>query len=104
MVRKATQKHGKGHSKKQYAKKVVNTRGRRYFDQIQDSINNNKPLPELENVPAGGNFSCQKCDVFFRDKNTLDQHYKTKAHKKRVKELEIKAHTAKDAERAAGLF
>jgi bud site selection protein 20 len=104
MVRKATQKHGKGHSKRQYASKVVNTKGRRTLDQIQTSFRKNKPLPELDNLPAGGNFTCQKCDVFFRDSNTLKEHFKTKAHKKRVKEFEVKAHTAEDAERAAGLY
>lgn len=104
MARKATQKHGKGHSKKQYANKVLKIRGKRPLDQIQESVNKNKPIEGIEDLPAGGKFSCLKCDVYFRDQNTLDQHYKTKSHKKRVKEFDQKQHTAADAEMAAGLF
>lgn len=104
MVRKATQKHGKGHSKRYYAQKVVTNKGKRALDQIQDSVSRNKSLPEIENLPAGGNFTCQKCDVFFRDDRTLQDHYKTKAHKRRVKEFDIKSHTTTDAEWAAGLM
>lgn len=104
MVRKATQKHGKGHSKKQYSKKVLQIKGKRPLDQIQESVRTNKPIEGIENLPAAGKFSCLQCDVYFRDQNTLDEHLKTKAHKRRLKEFEKKSHTAKDAEMAAGLF
>ena len=36
------------------------------------------------------------------DKRTLTIHLKTKAHKKRVKELRLTPHTHEEAERAAG--
>ncbi|ELA42323.1 uncharacterized protein VICG_00723 [Vittaforma corneae ATCC 50505] len=104
MARKATRKHKKGHSKKQYAKRVLQIRGMRPLDQIQESISRGKLIEGVEELPAGGNYSCLKCDVYFRDQNTLEQHFKTKAHKKRIKEFGIKQHTSKDAEMAAGLF
>lgn len=104
MPRKATQKHKKGHSIKQYSKKILLIKGKRPLDQVQEAISKNKPIEDLENLPAAGKYSCIKCDVYFHDQNTLDQHLKTKAHKRRLKEFEIKQHTAKDAEMAAGLF
>lgn len=104
MVRKATQKHGKGRSRRQHEYKVVNTKGVRTIDQIQTSIITGKPLPELDNLPGDGQFTCQLCDVFFRDQKTLDDHFKTKAHKRRCKEIKEHCHTSKDAEMAAGLY
>lgn len=104
MARKATQKSSKGHSKKQHSKRVLQIKGKRPLDQIQESVAKNRPIENIEDLPAGGKYSCLKCDVYFRDQNTLDQHNKTKAHKKRLKEFETKSHTAKDAEMAAGLF
>lgn len=104
MVRKATQKHGKGHSKKQAKYKLNTIKGRRPLDMIQESIRKNIPLDELETLPANGKFGCFKCDVYFRDQRTLDDHMRTKGHKKRIKEFEISSHTSKDAEMAAGLF
>lgn len=104
MVRKATQKSGKGHSIKQYANRQLRIKGKRPLDQIQASVSKNIPIDRIEELPAGGKYSCLKCDVYFRDQHTLDEHMKTKAHKRRVKEFGIKQHTAKDAEMAAGLF
>lgn len=104
MVRKATQKHGKGRSKKQYSNKVIQIRGKRPLDQIREGVAANKPIPGIEELPAGGKFGCLKCDVYFRDQNTLDCHQRTKAHKRRLKEFGQRSHTTKDAEMAAGLF
>lgn len=104
MPRKATQKHGKGHSKKQYSNRLVQIKGKRPLDQIQECVAKNRPITSMDELPAGGRFGCPKCDVYFRDQNTLDSHQRTKAHKKRLKEFNQKSHTAKDAEMAAGLF
>lgn len=104
MVRKATQKHGKGNSRKQYAKRVLQIKGKRPLDQVQESVLRNRQIDGIEDLPAAGKYSCLKCDVYFQDENTLNQHLKTKAHKRRMKEFDVKQHTAKDAEMAAGLF
>ena len=103
MARKATQKHGKGHSRKQYSNKQIQIKGKRPLDQIQTSFHKNIPIEGIEDLPACGKFSCLKCDVYFKDQNTLDQHYKTKAHKRRLKEFDVQQHTTGDAEWAAGL-
>ncbi|XP_077301418.1 zinc finger protein 593-like [Arctopsyche grandis] len=104
MARKATQKHGKGHSKKQHSAKVILVKGKRPLDQIQKGVLNNVPIEGIENLPANGKFACLKCDVYFKDYNTLQQHIKTKGHKKRLKEFDTKQHTTKDAEIAGGLY
>lgn len=83
---------------------MIQIRGKRPLDQIQESVAKNRPIPGIEELPAGGKFGCLKCDVYFRDQNTLDYHQKTKAHKRRLKEFGQKPHTARDAEAAAGLF
>jgi len=104
MARKATQKHKKGHSVRQHAKRVLRTKGMRPLDQIQESVHKGKPIDGIENLPAGGKYACLKCDVYYRDEKTLQQHMKTKGHKRRVKEFNSRPHTTKDAEMAAGLF
>ncbi len=105
MSRKATQKHKKGHSiRRQCASKMLRVKGKRPLDQIQESIKKNRTIEDIEKLPAGGKFSCIKCDVYYRDQNTLDVHFKTKAHKRRSKEFDVKQHCSKDAEMAAGLF
>lgn len=103
MARKATHKHGKGHSRKQHTAKQLQIKGKRPLDQIQQSYYKQIPIEGIEDLPANGKYSCLKCDVYFRDENTLEQHFKTKAHKRRVKEFDTKQHTTDDAEKAAGL-
>ena len=104
MVRKSTHKHGKGHSRKQHTARLLQVKGKRPLDQIQTSVYKNIPIENITELPSSGKFSCLKCDVYFRDENTLAQHLKTKGHKRRLKEFDIKQHTAEDAEKAAGLF
>lgn len=104
MARKATQKSKKSHTRRQYAERVLQTRGMRPLDQIQESVRKSKPIEGIEDLPAGGKHACLKCDVYFRDEHTLEQHFKTRAHKRRMKEFDVQQHTTKDSEMAAGLF
>lgn len=39
---------------------------------------------------------------YFIDEFTLNQHFKTKPHKKRLKQLETEPYTIEDSEKAAG--
>lgn len=40
---------------------------------------------------------------YFIDQATLDYHFKTKGHKKKIKDLQTEPFTIEDSERAAGL-
>lgn len=104
MARKATQKSGKNHSRKQNEKRAVQHGGHRPLDQVKASVNKSQAIANIEDMPSGGKFACKKCDLYFRDEHTLSIHNKTKAHKKRAKEWSDKCHDTKDAERAAGLL
>lgn len=104
MARKATQKSAKNHSAKQNEKRMLRHQGHRTLDVVKAGVAKNKPIANIEDMPAGGKFACVKCDLYFRDEHTLSIHNRTKAHKKRLKEWNNKCHDAQDAERAAGLF
>lgn len=104
MVRKATRKHGKGNTRRQHAGQNILVKGKRPLDQVQLSVAKQIPIENIDELPASGRHACLKCDLYFRDDNTLQQHNKTKGHKRRVKEFDTKQHTAKDAEMAGGLY
>jgi len=73
--------HAKVHSTKRRTKDV---------DQIYDEIKQGKVRTPLDlDLPGGGQFVCIHCDRFFIDENTLKDHFKTKAHKKRMKHLDV---------------
>eukprot|EP00268_Persea_americana_P038611 TRINITY_DN3823_c0_g1_i1.p1 TRINITY_DN3823_c0_g1~~TRINITY_DN3823_c0_g1_i1.p1 ORF type:complete len:123 (+),score=27.01 TRINITY_DN3823_c0_g1_i1:117-485(+) len=62
------------------------------------------PLPFDEDLPGMGQFYCLHCDRYFANVSVRDQHFQTKKHKKRVKQMMGPApHTQLDAELAAGM-
>ncbi|KAJ8623628.1 hypothetical protein MRB53_032158 [Persea americana] len=62
------------------------------------------PLPFDEDLPGMGQFYCLHCDRYFAKVSVRDQHFQTKKHKKRVKQMMGPApHTQLDAELAAGM-
>ena len=54
-------------------------------------------LPIDEDLPGLGQFYCIFCSRYFVNKKTLDDHYKTKEHKKRVKSSKEKPYTIEDS-------
>ncbi|XP_006848901.2 zinc finger protein 593 [Amborella trichopoda] len=63
-----------------------------------------KPLPLDEDLPGMGQFYCLHCDRYFSNTSAMDDHFQTKRHKKRVKQMMGPApHTQLDAELAAGM-
>ncbi|KAH7292797.1 hypothetical protein KP509_29G086200 [Ceratopteris richardii] len=63
-----------------------------------------KPLPLNEDQPGMGQFYCLHCDRYFSSSAVMDEHFRTKRHKKRVKMMQGDApHTQLDAELAAGM-
>jgi len=57
-----------------------------------------------EDLPGGGQFYCVETGRHFTDQRGLDDHKKSRAYKRRVKELkEEKIYTQADAEISAGM-
>ncbi|EFJ15413.1 hypothetical protein SELMODRAFT_118459 [Selaginella moellendorffii] len=56
-----------------------------------------------EDLPGMGQFYCLHCDRYFSSSSIMEEHFKTKRHKKRVKAMQGPApHCQLDAELAAG--
>ncbi|KRZ05848.1 Cysteine--tRNA ligase, cytoplasmic, partial [Trichinella zimbabwensis] len=78
------------------------------LDQIHDELEKNKkevkritPDPDL---PGEGQYPCIGCDRHFTSQSVLMEHCRSKAHKRRMKELKFSTkYTQKEAEAAAGL-
>ncbi|KAJ8497385.1 hypothetical protein OPV22_007937 [Ensete ventricosum] len=63
-----------------------------------------KPLPLDEDLPGMGQFYCLHCDRYFASEDVRDEHFRSKRHKKRMKQMSGPApHTQLDAELAAGM-
>lgn len=53
--------------------------------------------------PGAAQFYCIHCARYFIDNHALQEHFRTKVHKRRLKALELEPHTIEDSERAGGL-
>ncbi|XP_077225956.1 zinc finger (C2H2 type) family protein [Tasmannia lanceolata] len=63
-----------------------------------------KSLPLDEDLPGMGQFYCLHCDRYFANVSVRDDHFRSKKHKKRVKQMMGPApHNQLDAELAAGM-
>lgn len=73
------------------------------LDQIVEDIEQGRRTVEYdEDLPGGGQYQCIECSRFFIKADVLEQHYKSKAHKKRLKELKTKPYTLEEANAAGG--
>ncbi|XP_022169920.1 zinc finger protein 593-like isoform X2 [Myzus persicae] len=52
--------------------------------------------------PGEGQHYCIHCARYFLSDQVLQDHFRTKLHKKRIKELRLEPYTIEEAERAAG--
>ncbi|KAJ6635971.1 Zinc finger protein [Pseudolycoriella hygida] len=52
--------------------------------------------------PGFAQFYCIHCAKYFIDDHSIQAHYKTKVHKRRMKALELEPYTIEESERAAG--
>ncbi|XWS55866.1 hypothetical protein CRYUN_Cryun09bG0036700 [Craigia yunnanensis] len=74
------------------------------YDELQKDDSENKPLPRDEDLPGMGQYYCLHCDRYLVNVTVRDEHFKTKRHKKRLKQMSGPApHTQLDAELAAGM-
>ncbi|KAM4046211.1 zinc finger protein 593 isoform 1-T2 [Anomaloglossus baeobatrachus] len=54
-------------------------------------------------LPGNAQHYCIHCARYFVDLKTLKEHFKTKVHKRRLKQLKEEPYTQEEAERAAGM-
>ncbi|XP_007654294.2 zinc finger protein 593 [Ornithorhynchus anatinus] len=59
-----------------------------------------QPDPDL---PGSGQHYCPACARYFVDAKSLKSHFKSKDHRKRLKQLSEEPYTQEEAERAAGM-
>lgn len=52
--------------------------------------------------PGCAQFYCLHCARYFINDQALQDHFKTKVHKRRLKALELEPYSIEDSERAAG--
>lgn len=52
--------------------------------------------------PGFAQFYCLHCAKYFISQRALDDHFKTKIHKRRLKDLKDEPYTQEEADRAAG--
>ncbi|KAJ3370944.1 hypothetical protein AMAG_01966 [Allomyces macrogynus ATCC 38327] len=90
-------------------KRKVSTKNRtKDIDQICDDL---KPenIDKWKNqafdldLPGQGQHYCVECARYFIDDTSMQEHLKSKVHRRRVKELRDGPYTQKDAEEAVGL-
>ena len=83
---------------------------KRYKRDIDQIINDLEPqnlvkfnnLEIDEDLPGLGQFYCVFCSKYFVSKQVLENHYRTKEHKKRVKATKEKPYTIEDSKLYAG--
>mmetsp|Transcript_26999 Transcript_26999/g.80952 ORF Transcript_26999/g.80952 Transcript_26999/m.80952 type:complete len:136 (-) Transcript_26999:19-426(-) len=108
MVR-TSKKKGSGSKIKKYKKARDTKRRGKDYDEICELVaardeGRAAPIPYDDDLPGGGQFFCEETGKHFCDQRALDDHKKSRAYKRRVKELkEIAPYTQRDAELAAGM-
>lgn len=81
---------------------------RKYFCllQIDDDLKNKSEELLNQSVdldrPGFAQFYCLHCAKYFIDDHSLQQHFRTKVHKRRLKALELEPYSIEESERAAG--
>ena len=83
---------------------------KRYQRDIDQIVNDLQPqnivkfnkLEIDEDLPGLGQYYCIFCAKYFVSKPVLENHYKTKEHKKRVKATKEKPYTIEDSKLFAG--
>lgn len=106
---KTAAKHGARSKNKKYKRKVWLCRRAKDVDQIQDEMEKaeetGKPIAfdYDDDLPGGGQFYCVETARHFADAKALADHKKTKAYKRRIKELKEEKYSQDVADWAAGM-
>ncbi|KAF3428965.1 hypothetical protein E2986_01286 [Frieseomelitta varia] len=104
MVYKRKKYHrGDTHLKKRWRTK----RRTKDLDEINEDLND-KNVEKLLNQevdldrPGAGQYYCIHCARYFINDTALNDHFRTKVHKRRLKALELEPYSIEESERAAG--
>lgn len=103
-----TYKRKKYHYGDTHLRKRWRTRRRtKDLDQINEDLKqeNTEKLLNQEidaDKPGKAQFYCLHCARYFIDDQALNEHFRTKVHKRRMKALELEPYTIEESERAAG--
>ncbi|KDP29160.1 hypothetical protein JCGZ_16549 [Jatropha curcas] len=74
------------------------------YEELQKPDVEKKSLPLDEDLPGMGQYYCLHCDRYFANVTVRDEHFKTKRHRKRLKQMMGPApHTQLDADLAGGM-
>ena len=93
---------------KQYQRTRKTKNKTKDLDQIFDDLKPENIIklqtqqPIDEDLPGLGQFYCVFCSRYFIGQSSLDTHYKTKEHKKRLKRTKEEPYTIEDSKRFAG--
>jgi len=82
---------------------IAKKRRSKDHDQKHDDLQNKKKfenMPFDEDLPGEGQHYCISCARYFMDKQTLEVHFKSKIHKRRLKAALEEPWTQKDADMA----
>ncbi|KAJ7304309.1 hypothetical protein JRQ81_011855 [Phrynocephalus forsythii] len=107
MAPKSSRRTG-SHKAHSLARQWKAKRRRRDLDQIhQDMLPENSakllrqdPDPDM---PGSAQHYCLHCARYFVDSKSMKDHFRSKVHKKRLKQLSEEPYTQEEAERAAGM-
>ncbi|XP_045522685.1 zinc finger protein 593 homolog [Pieris brassicae] len=96
--------HGDTHLKKRW--RVRNRK--KDLDEIDEDLKEEKSEKLLNqdvdlDLPGAAQHYCLHCARYFIDDKALQEHFKTKVHKRRLKALELEPYSIEESERAAGL-
>ncbi|XP_043916058.1 zinc finger protein 593 [Protopterus annectens] len=98
----------KNGSKKNVSKLWKTKRRTKDLDEIHEDIKPQNALKLLHqeidyDVPGNAQHYCLHCARYFIDQRSLNEHFKSKVHKRRLKQLSEEPYTQEEAERAAGM-
>uniref|UniRef100_A0A0B8RPE2 Zinc finger protein 593 n=1 Tax=Philothamnus irregularis TaxID=1899461 RepID=A0A0B8RPE2_9SAUR len=107
MAPKSSRRTG-SHKTHSLARQWKTKRRRRDLDQIHHDMvpeNATKLLrQELDpDLPGSAQHYCLHCARYFIDLKSMKDHFRSKVHKKRLKQLSEEPYTQEEAERAAGM-
>ncbi|CAB3222142.1 unnamed protein product [Arctia plantaginis] len=103
-----TYKRKKYHTGDTHLKKRWRVRNRKKdLDQIDEDLKEGKSEKLLNqdvdlDLPGAAQHYCLHCARYFVDEQALNEHFKTKVHKRRLKALELEPYSIEESERAAG--
>uniref|UniRef100_A0A0A9WPC8 Zinc finger protein 593 homolog n=1 Tax=Lygus hesperus TaxID=30085 RepID=A0A0A9WPC8_LYGHE len=94
---------GDTHLKKRWRTK----RRKKDLDEINEDLKPEKAAQLLDqevdlDKPGDAQFYCLHCARYFIDETAMNDHFKTKVHKRRMKALETEPYTIEESEKAAG--